>query len=57
MASENKKGFLSNMQDGDFKNFLKFLSTSGFSSAIAKTLVAPLERLKLIYQVIIFCSF
>ena len=36
---------------GDFLNFLKYLSTSGITLSIAKTIIAPLERLKLTYQV------
>ena len=37
--------------EGDFLQFLRYISTSGLCMAIVKTTFAPLERLKLIYQV------
>jgi len=49
MSSGPKHGIT--IKEGEFLQFVEYLIGPGLSLAIAKTLVAPLERLRLTYQV------
>ena len=49
MTSSSKHGIT--VPPGDFRRFVEYLSGPGLALAFAKTIVAPLDRLKLTYQV------